>query len=1412
MAEKHWKNISASRFPWEQEALDFVYAGFPSLDTYSAWANFEFVADDGSINEVDLLVACPQGIFLIEIKGRPGVVTGDAQNWVWEHDGRKQGDDSPLILANRKCKRLKSLLLRQRAFRKSGECPFIEPLVFLSHSEVRLHLQGIAASQICLRDQPESPGKPARSGILGAIRRRECIGLRPMELPVVQRPDLRAFSQAIEQAGIRPRQKDRRVGDFILDQLFFESSTGAYQDWLAHHVSIPRTRRIARIYPVALQATAEERAILGTAARREFEVLEALDHPGVLRADAPTESELGPVLFLRADPESLHLDQFMQVHGAELAVDHRLHMLRQIADTIRYAHSRQIVHRSLSPQNIFVRRMEDGSIVTQICNWQTSGRLSSSNTSQGTRLSATLHIGQLVEDGSLAYIAPEALAGGADGGTELDSFSLGALAYLLFTGKPPAASQAELQEKLRRSGGLDLKESLDGAVEALCDLVKLSANAEVTLRYDVSEFLRRLDDVEEQLTRPAIETVNPLHASKGSVLENGFTVVRPLGKGATAVAFLVERQGQQCVLKVARSVDLNNRVRKEFELLRGLSWPQIVSAADFYEFGDLVGFTMESAGDVTLAQQLQKEGALDLTMVQQFGEDLLRTIQYLDERGIPHRDIKPENIGVRVGRGRKRKELCLFDFSLAGSSPENIRVGTPPYLDPFLSERKVKRWDTSSELFAAAMTLHEMATGVRPTWGDGKTEPSLTQGEVKLVGELFPSQLRERFTKFFRRALRRNYSERFDNPADILREWTSIFATIDEPARPVTTTDETSDGPAFVLPDRLTEKTQLVLLGLSTRLTNALDRLKLDTVGDLLRYRLATLYRLPGVGNKTRRELGELCKQLRDRLPTIEVTVEPEKDDADSPPLVESVDLIAKQAADLKRGGKLTEEQKILQAFLEWQAARDAAIAVWPSQSDLANGLEVTRQRIGQVITAARKRWSRYPAVTELRSEIVQLLQSLGGIGTHQEILTTILASHGSALGEPDRRRMASVALRSAVETEKGAAEPRFDEYRSGGHIFIGLHPDLKGYAQRLGQLADKLADEDPLPATSRVIETLRGVSFPNLPIELAAPTDNRLLQLAAAASDHAVLSSKLEIYPRGLSAERVLALAQNVLTCPPGSTLTLDEVRHRVASRYPEAQPLPDRPEIDRLLDGLGSELRWDDAAAGGKGGYVPTYRETPTYSSTRPLPSRLSTQNTLQPGVEVAPDVADARSLEEKLRYAAREGAFLVLSVDWQWLTRARQELARRFPVTVCDVDAVFLRELHAQSDQRKARWDVVLKADAAPADSTDWRNLQRLVDASLPKVEAELRSAERTRLVVNPGLLARYDRLNLLAQLASDVGRTGGIHGLWVLVPANDQSPLPLLNNKPIPITNAAQHARITEAWLSNRHRAAEVSANV
>ena len=71
----------------------------------------------------------------------------------------------------------------------------------------------------------------------------------------------------------------------------------------------------------------------------------------------------------------------------------------------------------------------------------------------------------------------------------MDVFSLGAIAYLLFTGTPPAASLLELAERLRTGHGLRISDALDGAVQALQDLVQSSTQPEVSSRIaTVDEF------------------------------------------------------------------------------------------------------------------------------------------------------------------------------------------------------------------------------------------------------------------------------------------------------------------------------------------------------------------------------------------------------------------------------------------------------------------------------------------------------------------------------------------------------------------------------------------------------------------------------------------------------------------------------------------------------------------------------------------------------------------------------------------------------------------------------------------------------------------------------------------------------------------------------------------------------------
>lgn len=140
----NWTTITESRYSWERDALDFVRERFPSHEPYRAWSNFEFIGDDGSINEVDLLVFTPHGFFLIEIKSRPGRLFGDAGTWTWDTEGKLATFDSPLLSANLKAKKLRSLLERQRAAQRKGKLPHIEALVYCSAPELQCELQGNA--------------------------------------------------------------------------------------------------------------------------------------------------------------------------------------------------------------------------------------------------------------------------------------------------------------------------------------------------------------------------------------------------------------------------------------------------------------------------------------------------------------------------------------------------------------------------------------------------------------------------------------------------------------------------------------------------------------------------------------------------------------------------------------------------------------------------------------------------------------------------------------------------------------------------------------------------------------------------------------------------------------------------------------------------------------------------------------------------------------------------------------------------------------------------------------------------------------------------------------------------------------------------------------------------------------------
>jgi serine/threonine protein kinase len=1408
---QRWHSVTEPAFPWEQAALNYLRERLPGQEPFRAWSNFEFVAADGSINEVDLLVVSLYKLYLVEIKSRPGRVTGDTGTWTWTHEGRVYTDDNPLLLANRKARKLKSLLQHQAALRNT-RVPYVEPLIFLSAPGLRCDLSGAARSGVYLRQEHERQGVPDVIAVLTGTAEPTSRGdgSRP---PPIDRRLSQAISRAIEQAGIRPSQRAQRVGDYRLERLLWE--TAAYQDWEATHVALPRIKRRVRIYPHVRQASELSRTMQRQAAEREFRLLEGINHAGILKALDLHEHERGPALLFEHDPEAQRLDFFLRDHGAHLDIEARLGLMRQIAEALQYAHERRLYHRALSPQTILVIAPENHAPVVKIFDWQMAQRDSTSE--DGTRPGAEdgWHLGLFGDPHSLFYMAPEAIARIAFDAAMLDIFALGAVAYHIFSGHAPAASIEELHQKCQMGHGLRLSEVLDGATQALQDLIQCSTTPAVEERLNtVQEFLAGLERVEDELTAPEPEAVvHPIDARVNDRLDGGFVVQKRLGKGSTSVALLVQRHGKEGVLKVALDPNLNARLVEEGAVLRTLRHQHIVELYEQTEVSGHAALFMAvagveiKAGAYTLAQRLRHEGRLSLDLLQRFGEELLVVADWLEQNGISHRDIKPDNIGVgRTPAGKLT--LVLFDFSLANTPVENIRAGTPPYLDPFLRRRKPPRWDLYAERFAVAMTLYEMATGVLPQWGDGKSDPATLDCEVTLDSALFDPAVRDGLAAFFARALHSDYRQRFDHAEEMRREWQRIFASVD---RPATDTDHETTIDMEAALATATEDTPLSTLGLTPRLLDALARLGAQTVGELRQVPRIRLYRNQGLGQQTVKEIRQLADRVAQRFAVREeqsLLVPGEELDLDetltTPPWY-SVDLMARRLLPQRLEA---EARRILGALLGLDQAFSSAI--WPAQQEVAEQLAVPRATVHQVLHQARTRWGRQAWMTELRQEIALVLDRNGGVMTAADLAAAVLTARGSTASAPDRFRFAAAVAMAAVETEVAREGARYIMQRGAQGVFVVAMPGLAEhytaaptarvqYAERLGARADALAEAEPLLAPSRVLEELQAVPQ----VEGDPPlTPDRLLRLAVAAAQRAALSSRLEVYPQGMAAARALKLGVGALLGP--RELTVQQIQQRIASRYPQAEPLPGRPALDDLLQEAGMAWVWDGAGAEGRGAYRPKYRPPEMSSQTSTL-SRLSTAT--PPGVSLSPETEAARSLEERLTRAVSERRFLLLTVAPRHLLRAEEEIVRRFPVTRLSLETLLLQAMQTTAAVVGARWEVVLQADAAPHDSRDWRNLQTLVRRVMPAVEQALWSAERPVLLVYLGLLARYDQLALLEKLRDACTQRHDVPGFIVLIAADEQRTLPVLDGKPVPVILASEWTRIPDAWLTNAHRGQE-----
>jgi serine/threonine protein kinase len=153
---------------------------------------------------------------------------------------------------------------------------------------------------------------------------------------------------------------------------------------------------------------------------RESRVLATLEHPHIVPVLGVGKSGLRPFLVMKL-LEGRSLAEQLHWRGGRLTLQEAVPLLSQLCEALDFVHGRGVLHRDLKPSNVFVGT--DGQV------WLLDLGLAHEPGSDLTRSGDVL--------GLVQYLSPEQLMGKRELDRRADVFSLGCLAFEIFSGQPP---------------------------------------------------------------------------------------------------------------------------------------------------------------------------------------------------------------------------------------------------------------------------------------------------------------------------------------------------------------------------------------------------------------------------------------------------------------------------------------------------------------------------------------------------------------------------------------------------------------------------------------------------------------------------------------------------------------------------------------------------------------------------------------------------------------------------------------------------------------------------------------------------------------------------------------------------------------------------------------------------------------
>ena len=213
----------------------------------------------------------------------------------------------------------------------------------------------------------------------------------------------------------------------------------------------------------------------------------------------------------------------------------------------------------------------------------------------------------------------------------------------------------------------------------------------------------------------------------GEILASRFEIGPHLGSGGMGEVYqaLDLELGGHVALKVLRphmstSPEFAARFRREVQLARRVTHPNICRIFDVGNHEGRLFLTMELINGETLAQILRSNGPFSLSAALPVLTQLAAGLDELHRSGIVHRDFKPANVMLcDEGRRAVINDFGLARLSQSGQADDSdlsatgLVIGTPAYMAP--EQRVGGEVSPATDIFALGLVIFEMVTGTRYT-------------------------------------------------------------------------------------------------------------------------------------------------------------------------------------------------------------------------------------------------------------------------------------------------------------------------------------------------------------------------------------------------------------------------------------------------------------------------------------------------------------------------------------------------------------------------------------------------------------------------------------------------------------------------------------------------------------------------